>query len=356
MRTTYDPKNIGRRSLLLTGLGLAAAVIFMLAPSAAQAQPWGGWIVTDVNEAGNYIEIPHSTDLNPTDQITIEGWINVANPSGCSSIVGKGWTTAWWVGVCSGTMRSYLRGSSSLRDAGTLSSGWHHIAVTYNGVKRRHYIDGEEVGSWAEAGPLTTNTSPMRIGSDVSWSPPPNGAIDQIRIWSVARNVLQIRETINQQISAPMPGLEAVYEMNGATDELGGHSGNIVGTPGFLTFPVALGCETTETTLCLDGRLAATVTWRTNAGVEGIGRVVPCFADNSGNFWFFNPNNWELLVKSVDGCSNNGHRWVFSAATTNVQYRLTVTDVVAGAQRIYFNYQGVSAPAVTDTQALATCP
>ncbi len=354
MREALNFVKFGSRSLGFIALAITVGAL-VLAPQ-AQAQPWGAWILTDLGTPGDYIEIPHSTDLNPTEQITVEGWIDVSAASGCQSLVGKGWTDAWWVGICSGTIRSYLRGSSSVRDAGVLSGGWHHIAVTYNGIKRRHYIDGEEVGSWAEEGPLTTNTDAMRIGSDVDWSPTPDGAIDQIRIWSVARNVLQLRETINQQISDPMPGLEAVYEMNGATDELGGHSGSVVGSPGFLTFPVAIGCETTDTSLCLDGRLAASVTWRTNSGTEGVGHVVPGFAANSGNFWFFNPVNWEMLVKTVNGCTNNNHRWVFSAATTNVQYRLTVTDVVAGAQRIYFNYLGISAPAVTDTQSLATCP
>ncbi|MCB1033312.1 MAG: LamG domain-containing protein [Acidobacteria bacterium] len=350
-------KTLGRRLLQRRiGLGTVLAVAFFLSSPPAHAQPWGAWMLTGSSATGDYIQVPHSPALNPVSQITIEGWVSVSDGGGCSSIVGKGFQSAWWVGLCGTTLRSYLKGGASAHDGGSLSSGWHHFAVTYDGVRRRHYVDGEEVGSWAESGPLTTNTAAMRIGSDVNWSPTPNGAIDQIRIWSVARTRSQLRETINQQISSPMPGLQAVYELNGATDELGSHSGSIVGSPGFLTFPVATGCETTDTSLCLDGRLAVTVGWRTRTGTEGVGTVVPCFAEDSGNFWFFNPNNWELLVKTVDGCANNGHRWVFSAATTNVHYRLTVTDVVAGAQKIYFNYQGVSAPAVTDTQALATCP
>lgn len=355
--TTHPHPRIAARQCwsLLGSAALLALALVVAAP--AQAQPWGAWMITDETETGDYIEVPHSPALNPTDQITIEGWVNISVDPECKSIVGKNWTEAWWVGVCNGILRSYLRGSSpGPRDAGRITSGWHHFAVVYNGIRRRHYVDGEEIFSWAESAPLGTSTSPMRIGSDVQWTLPPDGAIDQIRIWNVGRNLLQLRETINQQISTPQPGLVAVYEMNGATDELGNHSGSLVGTPGFLTFPVTTGCETTPTSLCLGGRLAVSVDWRTRAGVEGVGTVVPGFAENSGNFWFFNPVNWEMLVKTVNGCTNNGHRWVFSAATTNVHYRMVVTDVVGGAQRIYFNYQGVSAPAVTDTMSLATCP
>ena len=39
-----------------------------------------------------------------------------------------------------------------------------------------------------------------------------------------------------------------------------------------------------------------------------------------------------------------------------VFYRMTVYDIHAGAQKIYFNYPGPPAPAVTDVTAFATCP
>jgi hypothetical protein len=46
---------------------------------------------------------------------------------------------------------------------------------------------------------------------------------------------------------------------------------------------------------------------------------------------------------------------VFSAATTNVYYQMNVTDVQSGQRKIYFNYPGPPAPAVTDTDAFP-CP
>ena len=49
--------------------------------------------------------------------------------------------------------------------------------------------------------------------------------------------------------------------------------------------------------------------------------------------------------------------WVFAcAATTNVEYTLTVTDTVTGSVRTYENDLGQAAQAVTDTDAFATCP
>ncbi len=109
--------------------------------------------------------------------------------------------------------------------------------------------------------------------------------------------------------------------------------------------------------LCLkDGRFQVEVTWKDFQNREGSGSVVPCATSDSGLFWFFDPANWEMLVKIVDGCALNGRYWVFAAATTNVQYTLTVTDTSTGQTARYDNPLGRSAPATTDTQAFASCP
>ena len=71
---------------------------------------------------------------------------------------------------------------------------------------------------------------------------------------------------------------------------------------------------------------------------------------------FFSPDNWELLVKVLDGASINNRFWVFSAATTNVEYTLRVTDTETGQTRSYGNPLGDCSPAVTDISAFATCP
>jgi hypothetical protein len=77
---------------------------------------------------------------------------------------------------------------------------------------------------------------------------------------------------------------------------------------------------------------------------------------DSGLFWFVSPDNLEILVKVLDGCSGNGRRWVFVGPATNSQYVLTVTDTLTGNVRVYFNPQGVSPRAVTDTEAFDACP
>lgn len=122
-------------------------------------------------------------------------------------------------------------------------------------------------------------------------------------------------------------------------------------------YPAAAGCVPSDTRLCLNGgRYAVEVAWRDFEGKAGQGHVVPGAAADSGLFWFFGPQNWELLVKVLDGCAVNGHVWVFAAATTTVEHTLVVTDTLTGASARYDNPAGRPAPAVTDTLAFAACP
>ena len=118
-------------------------------------------------------------------------------------------------------------------------------------------------------------------------------------------------------------------------------------------------CVETPTALCLQGdRFRVEVEWRDFIGTTGNAEVVPTNAapEDSGLLTFFDPANWEMLVKVLDGCDVNDRIWVFAAAVTNVEYTLKVTDTVSGEIKEYFNPLGTSADATTDTDAFASCP
>lgn len=117
------------------------------------------------------------------------------------------------------------------------------------------------------------------------------------------------------------------------------------------------GCFPSPTVNCLqDDRFKVRSHWRTNSGTRGAGPVVPVTSDDSGLFYFFNEDNWEILLKVLNGCPINSRFWVFSAATTNVEFTVTVTDTQEQEAVSYFKPQGPPAPAITDTNAFATCP
>ena len=49
---------------------------------------------------------------------------------------------------------------------------------------------------------------------------------------------------------------------------------------------------------------------------QDVGRVVEAGTNDSGLFRFFDPLNWEILIKVLDGCRTNGRMWVLGASTT----------------------------------------
>ena len=109
-------------------------------------------------------------------------------------------------------------------------------------------------------------------------------------------------------------------------------------------------CHAGPTRLCLaGGRFAVEAVWKDFQGKTGVGPATGLTAD-TGTFWFFNPENLEVIVKLVDGRPVNGKYWFFYGALSNVEYTLTVTDTQTGAVRTYKNPSGRFASA-GDTSA-----
>jgi hypothetical protein len=134
-----------------------------------------------------------------------------------------------------------------------------------------------------------------------------------------------------------------------------GGPGNVFETACFLDEPERrdIGDE-----MALDRRFCVEVTWKDFAGRTGRGIPVPHRSENSGMFWFFRPDNWELSVKVVDGCGFNGRYWVMISGSTNVQYEVRVRDLWGDSSvihRTYSNPLGRRARTVLDTTAFDGC-
>ncbi len=112
-------------------------------------------------------------------------------------------------------------------------------------------------------------------------------------------------------------------------------------------------CTVAGDTRCLrESRFSVAVEWWTEDGeARKAGKVVHEGTDDSGLFWFFSETNWELLLKVLDGCSLNGHVWVFGASATTLGYSIRVTDTVTGAMKEYRNEPGNRSSAITDASA-----
>src|SRR5262245_61313640 len=112
----------------------------------------------------------------------------------------------------------------------------------------------------------------------------------------------------------------------------------------------------TDSALCLaGGRFLVEAAWRSSRGTSGLGHAMP-LTEDSGYFWFFDSENIELVVKTLDGCSTNGRFWFFAAGLTNVEVEITVTDTASGELRSYASPLGVAFEPVLDTDAFLDCP
>ena len=103
-----------------------------------------------------------------------------------------------------------------------------------------------------------------------------------------------------------------------------------------------------------DGRFSVEATWTKPDGSSGAAHPVPLTSD-SGYFWFFDPDNAELIVKVLNGCSVNQRYWFFSGGLTNVEVSITVTDTTTGEAKTYASAQGVPFAPIADTSALGNC-
>ena len=111
------------------------------------------------------------------------------------------------------------------------------------------------------------------------------------------------------------------------------------------------GCQPGPTVLCLNGgRFKLEAAWKDFSGHTGVGKSVPLTGD-TGAFWFFGPENIEVLAKVLDARDLNGKFWFFYGALSNVEYTLTLTDTATGAVKTYHNPAGTFA-SVGDTSAL----
>ena len=109
-------------------------------------------------------------------------------------------------------------------------------------------------------------------------------------------------------------------------------------------------CRPATTPLLFDGGYQVSLCYETAQGAVGEARAGIWSSNQSGLLWFFDRDNAEVLVKVLDGCSQNGRRWVFVAPVTDVAFNLHVTSN-SGRQWTHRNRLGETATTSSDTAA-----
>jgi len=209
-------------------------------------------VLTGLNGAGNYANVPSSPAFDESFDGSIEMWIKPNVVTGTQQLISKGATSnfEFLLGLTSANL--YFRiGNSVSIGTGTITAGvWTHVAVTWTGggpYTVNFYVNGALSSTHNNTGVWPINTDPIKIGGPSGGFPGEvfNGQIDEVRFWTDVRTLAEIRDnrfvgigdwaganTANAITSgASYVGCNASWPFNtGGWDDIGLHDASLLGT------------------------------------------------------------------------------------------------------------------------------
>jgi hypothetical protein len=164
----------------------------------------------------DFIEIPDASNLNLSNAITIQAWINPRSlPSRYPAIVKKsgltggsstttGYSLEFRDGAPQVLLWVYLKNQWFSSPPGTVPVGtntWSHVTATYDGTWIRMYINGTEVGppTYKPGNIIPSSDNSLNLGRDPANPGDPDryfdGLIDEVMIYNRALTAGEIRTT-----------------------------------------------------------------------------------------------------------------------------------------------------------------
>ena len=188
------------------------------------AQTQGAGYALDFDRSNtDYVSIPDASELDLSTELTIETWIKVGNNfMSWSAIVGKG--TAYAFQLTSGSsgnfrikfMTQYSGWNNINCPTDIPLNTWQHVAVTFDGVAFRFYVNGKSVYTQNSAENFPNNSSNLVVGCDF-----PGGdeyidaEIDELRIWNRPLTQTEIRNNMCRTEISNKTGLVLYLDMEG---------------------------------------------------------------------------------------------------------------------------------------------
>ena len=208
----------------------------------------------DFTPAGSRVVISDSSSLDPgSDSFTVEAWVNVKdagkNSENLLPIISKHKPTDSEVGWLIGAKNESIIYQFSYRDeTGTIQhesndmtlvgkSGWVHVAMIITPDKFQIFLDGMQLGG-AIAIKLSSlqSDSPLVIGSPKGEEISVPVIVKDLRIWSRALKIPEIRKTAASSTRADKKGLCSEYSLTfskggSMKDKAGDNDGTIENAP-----------------------------------------------------------------------------------------------------------------------------
>jgi len=166
-----------------------------------------GLVLDGVND---YLGIPYSAALAPTNQITVEAWASRTNWTGIYVIVSKTESGGYEFYANSTNFMFILNRNSAYGRAliplDSITAGWHHFIGTYDGRYMRLYQDGNLVATDDAGGSYPigyTSSNSLIIGGEAASGTTPepnyyfNGSIDEVAVYNHSLTAAEVADHYN---------------------------------------------------------------------------------------------------------------------------------------------------------------
>ncbi|TMA28129.1 MAG: LamG domain-containing protein, partial [Deltaproteobacteria bacterium] len=175
---------------------------------------YGGGLVFNGTDA--LVTIPDANSLDLTTGMTLEAWVFPTSLGGWRDIVYKGVNDLYYLSGSSTTGNGPGVGGtfapSNLFGPNALPlNTWTHLAATYDGAMLRLFVDGSQVASLAQTGPIQTSTGPLTLGGDPLYGQYFAGTLDDVRVYNRALSAAEIQSDKATPVPEPaaLPALLA---------------------------------------------------------------------------------------------------------------------------------------------------
>ncbi|HZV68439.1 MAG TPA: LamG-like jellyroll fold domain-containing protein, partial [Saprospiraceae bacterium] len=162
---------------------------------------------------------------------TVEAWIKVASGSTNRYILSWQGTNSAQIAVSGSNLLAYYENGGGVHGGINIGDNqWHHIAVVRNGIGTNNvttYIDGN-VAWTSTINYSSLSTSLLTLGANNGGNGVLNGALDEVRIWSVALTQAQIQARQNIRLDGNETNLVRYYTFDHGKPGLDNTAMNIV--------------------------------------------------------------------------------------------------------------------------------
>ncbi|MSR78390.1 MAG: LamG domain-containing protein, partial [Candidatus Omnitrophica bacterium] len=211
--------------------------------------------VTSNGTSSAHVDVADSASTHITGAITVSAWYKATSFVSFAGIIQKfpetnngggfvlGFAHVSQGGIFRFDVSDGATNSIALSTSAAPIGSWHHVAVTYDQINAKYYMDGILDSTTAMTRTLAASTKVMQIAGSGATTAYWNGSVDDVTLWDRALSASEIASLVftkNVPISTELSGLQSGLVNywtleNTANDVLGTNNGTEVGSPVYST-------------------------------------------------------------------------------------------------------------------------